>query len=72
MTTELTPNEVGAIAAVMGIRRDRVEAEQLAGYDAKVQAMAQAQAEQAAEMAEYNRLAATGMSDAEIQKAMGK
>lgn len=29
-------------------------------------------AEQAAEMAEYSRLADAGMTDAEIQKAMGK
>ena len=47
MAKELTPDEVGAIAAVMGVTRERIPAEQLAGYDAK-------KAEQAAKHADYH------------------
>ena len=68
----MTPNEVGAAMALMGKSRETVPAEFLPGYDAKRAEMAAEWERQAAEMAEYNRLADAGMTDAEIQKAMGK
>ena len=58
--------------ALIGKTRETVQPEFLAGYDAKRAAMAAKREQQAAEMAEYNRLADAGMTDAEIQKAMGK
>ncbi len=63
---------VGALLAVVGKARETVSPEFLAGYDIKRAAMAAKREQQAAEMAEYNRLADAGMTDAEIQKAMGK
>ena len=68
----MTPNEVGAMMALMGKSRETVPAEFLPGYDVKRAEMAAERERLAAEMAEYNRLAAAGMTDAEIQKAMGK
>ena len=68
----MTSNQVGEAMALMGKARETVRPEFLAGYDAKRAAMAAERERQAAEMAEYSRLADAGMTDAEIQKAMGK
>jgi hypothetical protein len=72
MDEQLTDNEVGAIAALIGKDRTAVAPEYLAGYDTKVAAMAAERETQAAQMAEYNRLAAQGLTDAKIQQAMAK
>lgn len=64
--------EVGALMALMGKARETVQPEFLAGYDAKMASMEAEYNHLAAEMAEYSRLADAGMTDAEIQKAMGK
>lgn len=66
----MTPNQVGEAMALMGKARESVPAEFLAGYDAKRAAMAAEQARIAARFAEYDRLAALGHTDAEIEKIM--
>jgi hypothetical protein len=68
--SELSNEQVGAIAAMISKSRETVAQEYLEGYDAKIKEMAEKREEKAARMAEYNRLAALGMSDAEIEKAM--
>ena len=68
MSTQLTNDELGAIAAVMGNKE--VPAEWQAGYDAKKAEMAAERAAHEAKMAEYNRLAAEGRTDAEIEQLM--
>jgi hypothetical protein len=71
MSKELSNEEVGAIAKLIGKDRSTVEPEYLAGYDAKAAAMAAERDAKTAQMAEYNRLAAQGLTDSEIQQAMG-
>ena len=72
MSKQLTNDEVGAISALIGKNRNTVELEYLAGYDAKKEEMAAERAAKAAQMAEYNRLAAQGLTDAEIEAEMSK
>ncbi len=64
--------EVGVAMALIGKARSTVPVEFLTSYDSKLVEMEAKRERQAAEMAEYNRLTAAGMTDAEIQKAMGK
>lgn len=66
----LSNDKLGEIAAVIGKARETVPAEMLPDYDAKRAAMAAERERQAAEMAEYNRLAALGHSDKEIERIM--
>lgn len=72
MGKQLNDSEVGAIAALINKDRSTVDPQYLAGYDAKKEAMAAERTERAAQMAEYNRLAAQGLTDAEIEAAMAK
>lgn len=65
---ELSDEEVGAIAKLIGKDRATVGPQYLAGYDAKAAQMAAERDAKAAQMAEYNRLAAQGLTDAEIQR----
>lgn len=68
---ELTDDQIGAISALIGKRREHVELRYQPGYDAKREAMKAERQAQAERMAEYNRLAELGYTDAQIKNAMG-
>lgn len=70
MPAELTNAEIGAISALIGKNRDRIEPQYLPGYDAKIETMSAERQMQAERMAEYNRLAELGYNDAQIEHMM--
>ena len=72
MKKQLTNDEVGAIAAIIGKKRSTVDPQHLAGYDAKKAEIAAEREAKAAQMAEYNRLAAQGLTDEEIEAGKTK
>lgn len=66
----MNADELGAIAAVIGKNRESCPAEWLPGYDAKVESMALERQRQQYLLDEYNRLAADGWNDAQIERIM--
>lgn len=70
MPAELTDDQIGAISALIGKHREHVEPRHQPAYDAKCEAMKAERQAQADRMAEYNRLADLGYTDAQIKNLM--
>lgn len=61
---------LGQIKAIIGIERDKIDPDQLAGYDACNAERGEDWAAWKAKTDRYNQLAAKGLTDREIERVM--